>query len=147
MRISDWSSDVCSSDLKPRASDCDAMLQLGDPTMIAELDIVLNENGDTAVPSAEFPLMMTPRRTNEMMHSIGRQNPKLGGKKSYNPAFLNPSDMKRFGVSAGDIIRIHSLHGEIPGVAEPGSHLHMGKLSMPHCSGPNPDEQIGRANV
>src|SRR3546814_9800306 len=52
--------------VKPRASDCDAMLQLGDPTMIAELDIVLNENGDTAVPSAEFPLMMTPRRTNEM---------------------------------------------------------------------------------
>src|SRR3546814_13056610 len=85
------------------------MLQLGDPTMIAELDIVLNENGDTAVPSAEFPLMMTPRRTNEMMNSIGRQNPKLGGKKSYNPAFLNPSAMERFGVSAGDIIRIHSL--------------------------------------
>src|SRR3546814_14200069 len=80
--------------VKPRASDCDAMLQLGDPTMIAELDIVLNENGDTAVPSAEFPLMMTPRRTNEMMNSIGRQNPKLGGKTSYTPAFLNPSDRK-----------------------------------------------------
>src|SRR3546814_9251364 len=81
--------------VKPRASDCDAMLQLGDPTMIAELDIVLNENGDTAVPSAEFPLMMTPRRTNEMMNSIGRQNPKLGGKKSYNPALLNPSEDRK----------------------------------------------------
>src|SRR3546814_17200017 len=104
------------------------MLQLGDPSMIAELDIVLNENGDTAVPSAEFPLMMTPRRTNEMMNSIGRQNPKLGGKKSYNPAFLNPSDMERFGVSAGELIRIHSLHGEILGVAEPEPHLPMGKL-------------------
>src|SRR3546814_20113257 len=104
MRISDWSSDVCSSDL---------------------------ENGDTAVPSAEFPLMMTPRRTNEMMNSIVRQTPKLGGKKSYNPAFLHPSDMERFGASAGDIIRIHSLHGEILGVATTEPHLRLGPLSMP----------------
>src|SRR3546814_20232988 len=52
--------------VKPRASDCAALLQLGDPTMIADLDIVLNANGDPAVPSAEFPLMMTPRRTNDL---------------------------------------------------------------------------------
>src|SRR3546814_6444067 len=108
--------------------------------MIAELDIVRNENGDTAVPSAEFPLMMTPRRTNEMMNSIGRQYPKLGRKKSYNPAFLNPSDMERFGVSAGYIIRIPSLHREILGVADPEPHLSMGTLSLSYCYGPNPNE-------
>src|SRR3546814_3316774 len=50
--------------------------------------------------------------------------------------------MERFGVSAGDIIRIHSLHGEILGVAEPEPHLRMGTLSMSHCYGPNPDEPL-----
>src|SRR3546814_14858260 len=134
--------------MRPAAAVWGAMLQLGESTMIAELDIGLNENGDAAVPGAGLPLMTTPRRTNERMNSIGRQNPKHGGKKSYNPAFLNPSDMERFGVSAGDIIRIHSLHGEILGVAEPEPHLRMGTLSMSHCYGPNPDEpQIGRAHV
>src|SRR3546814_15360280 len=77
-----------------------------------------------------------------MMNSIGRQNPKLGGKKSYNPAFLNPSDMERFGVLAGDIIRIHSLHGEILGVAESEPHLRMGTLSMSHSYGQTPDKTL-----
>lgn len=124
----------------PRAADCDAMLQLADPTMMAELEVVRTQRGDTANPSAEYPLLLTPRRVNEMMNSIGRQNPKLAHRRAYNPAFLNPSDMERFGVRPGDVIRIRSEHGEIEGVAEAEGRLRPGTLSMAHCFGTNPAE-------
>lgn len=124
----------------PRDAGCDAMLQLADPTMIAELGQVLAHDGDTELPSAEFPLLLTPRRTNEMMNSIGRTNPRLAGRRGYNPAFLNPADMARHGLAAGDLIRIRSRHGEIAGVAEPEARLRPGTLSMSHGFGTNPDE-------
>ncbi|MDB5685790.1 MAG: hypothetical protein JWR77_379, partial [Rhizorhabdus sp.] len=124
----------------PRAADCDAMLQIADPTMIAELAIVLAKDGDTAVPSAEYPLLLTPRRANEMMNSIGRNNGKLAARRAYNPAFLHPSTMALYDVMPGDVIRISSQHGEVEGVAEPETRLRPGTLSMSGCFGTNPDE-------
>jgi anaerobic selenocysteine-containing dehydrogenase len=124
----------------PRADDCDAMLELADATMMSELGEVFRLDGATAIPDAEFPLLFTPRRANEFMNSIGRMNPKLGGKRAYNPAFLNPADLDRFGIAAGDVISIHSRFGNIYGVAEAEPKLRAGTLSMAHCFGPNPDE-------
>ncbi len=124
----------------PRAEDCTAMLQVADPTMIAELAVVHEKRGDTANPSAEFPLLLIPRRANEMMNSIGRNNPKLAAKRRYNPAFVNPQDLARFGVATGDIVRIRSAHGIIEGVAEGDPRLRLGVLSMSHCFGTNPNE-------
>lgn len=125
----------------PRADDCDAMLQIADPTMMAELAVVLAKRGDTATPSAEYPLLLTPRRANEMMNSIGRNNSKLAARRSYNPAFLHPSTMALYDVEQGDVIRIRSQHGEVEGVAEPEARLRPGTLSMSHCFGTNPDEE------
>src|SRR3546814_17902423 len=68
--------------VKPRASDCDAMLQCGDRTMIAEFDNVRNESADSAVPSAEFPLMLTRRITTEIRNSSCRQTLKRSGTKT-----------------------------------------------------------------
>ncbi len=124
----------------PRAADCTAMLQLGDPTMMAELATVFERRGDTGNPSAEFPLLLIPRRANDMMNSIGRNNPKLTARRSHNPAYLNPGDIARMGLATGDIIRIRSAHGEITGVAEAEPRLRAGTLSMSHCFGTNPDE-------
>ncbi len=125
----------------PRARDCTAMLQLGDPTMMAELAAVFANRGDTANPSAEYPLLLIPRRANDMMNSIGRSNPKLTGRRTHNPAYLNPADLERLGMASGDIIRIRSEHGEIKGVAEAEPRLRPGTLSMSHCFGTNPDEE------
>ncbi|MDE2563174.1 MAG: molybdopterin-dependent oxidoreductase [Sphingomonadales bacterium] len=124
----------------PRAEDCTAMLQLGDPTMMAELAAVFERRGDTANPCEEYPLLLIPRRANEMMNSIGRTNPKLAARRTHNPAYLNPSELARLGIASGDIIRIRSRHGEIKGVAEAESRLRPGTLSMSHCFGTNPDE-------
>jgi len=100
----------------PRAADCTAMLQLADPTMLAELATVFERRGDTA-------------------------NPKLTARRTHNPAYLNPSDLARFGLASGDIIRIRSEHGEISGVAEAELRLRPGTLSMSHCFGTKPDEE------
>lgn len=124
----------------PRAHDCTAMLQLADPTMLAELATVFERRGDTTSPSAEFPLLLIPRRANDMMNSIGRNNPKLAARRSHNPAYLNPADLARMGMATGDIISIRSAHGEIKGVAEAEPRLRAGTLSMSHCFGTNPDE-------
>ena len=124
----------------PRAADCTAMLQLGDATMIAELAAVFEKRGDTENPSADYPLLLIPRRANEMMNSIGRTNPKLAAKRRHNPAYLNPADLARLGMATGDVIRIRSRHGEIQGVAEAEPRLREGTLSMSHCFGTNPDE-------
>ena len=78
--------------------------------------MVYKNRGDLPQPDAQYPLLMTPRRTNEVLNSIGRTNPKLGGKKPYNPAFLNPADLKKFGVQSGDKVRIRSRFGEVVGI-------------------------------
>ena len=124
----------------PRADDCDAMLQLADATMMAELAEVLAKDGDTALPSDDYPLLLIPRRANDMMNSIGRMNPKLTARRSHNPAFLNPDTMAELGLEDGDVIRIRSQHGEIPGVVEAEARLRPGTVSMSHGFGNNPGE-------
>lgn len=75
-----------------------------------------------------------------MMNSIGRNNPKLTVKRRHNPAFVNPAELQRFGVTSGEVVRIRSVHGVIDGVVEVDSRLRPGVLSMSHCFGTNPDE-------
>jgi anaerobic selenocysteine-containing dehydrogenase len=125
----------------PRSADCDAMLDLGNATMLAELHGVYQDGVRSGgVADALYPLLIVPRRANEVMNSIGRSNPKLGGKRPYNPAFLHPSDLEKFGVAPGDVISIRSRHGQILGVAKDDTKLTPGTLSMSHCYGPNPNE-------
>jgi anaerobic selenocysteine-containing dehydrogenase len=130
----------------PRDPACDTYLQLGDPDMMAELQQVFARRGDTALPSEEFPLLLTPRRVMEMQNSIGRTTPQLATRKPHNPAYLNPLDLERFGLKSGDLIRIRSKYGEIVGVARPEANLRPGTLSMSHGYGHNPDEEADPLN-
>jgi anaerobic selenocysteine-containing dehydrogenase len=126
--------------VQPRDPTCDAYMELADPYMLAELQVVFDKRGDTPQPSEAYPLLMTPRRMNNVMNSIGRMNPKLGGRKPYNPAFLNPQDLEKYGLKSGDVVSVRSQHGEIVSVVEAEARLRPGTLSMAHCFGPNPDE-------
>lgn len=124
----------------PRDPACTARLELGDVHMLAELATVCGERGGKVVADTEYPLLMTARRRNEVLNSIGRMNPRLVGRQPYNPAYLSPVDLEKYDIRAGDVIRIRSRHGEIIGVAEAESSLRRGTLSMSHCFGTNPDE-------
>ena len=130
----------------PRDPACTARLELGDVHMMAELGEVFAQRGGRTVPSAEFPLLLTARRRNEVLNSIGRLNPKLVGRQPYNPAHLSPVDLEKYDIRPGDVIRIRSLHGEIIGVAAEEASLRPGTLSMAHCFGPNPDESADPLN-
>ena len=79
-------------------------------------------------------------RANDFMNSIGRGSAVARARHSHNPAFLNPADLIRFGITAGDLIEIRSAHGEIRGIAQAEAKLRPGTLSMTHCFGPNPGE-------
>ncbi len=124
----------------PRDPACTTRLELADIRMMSELDTVFTENGATAAPSADFPLLFTSRRSSLMYNSIGRLNPMQGGRQGYNPAFLNPADLERHGLRTGDLIRIRSRHGEVIGIAEAEAGLRPGTLSMSHGFGVNPGE-------
>jgi anaerobic selenocysteine-containing dehydrogenase len=126
----------------PRDADCDAWFELADGFMLAELRTIFEKRGDLPQPSPDFPLLMTPRRTNEVLNSIGRTNPRLGGKRPYNPAFLNPVDLEKYGIRSGDAITIRSPFGEVSAIAEVEHRLRPGTLSISHCFGGNPDEQF-----
>ncbi len=125
----------------PRDPANDGWLELADEFMMKELEQVGEKRGDTAQPDVDYPILMTPRRMNEVLNSIGRTNPKLGGKHPFNPAYLSPEDLTRYGVQTGDLIRIRSRHGEVVGVATAEPGLRPGTLSMAHCFGNNPAEQ------
>lgn len=125
----------------PRDAECTDYFELADTHMMAELQLIYANRGDLPQPDADYPLLLTPRRTNEVLNSIGRTNPKLGGKQPFNPAFLNPQDLEKYGINSGDLIRIRSAYGEITGVAAAEDRLRPGTLSMSHCFGANPDEQ------
>lgn len=84
--------------------------------------------------------MLIPRRSNEMMNSIGRNNATLNARRRYNPAFLHPDEIANLGVAAGDIVRVRSPRGSIQGVVQPDPRLRAGVLSMSHGFGTNPDE-------
>lgn len=124
----------------PRDPACAARLELGDAHMIDQLAQLFAERGGKVVADGEYPLLMTARRRNEVLNSIGRMNPRLVGRQPYNPAYLSPVDLDKYGIRAGELIRIRSRHGEIVGVAEPEATLRPGTLSMSHCFGANPDE-------
>ena len=108
--------------------------------MMQELDQILASRGDVPEPTNEFPLLLITRRDNDFYNSTGRHNPRLGGRRPYNPAFLHPEDLARFGVRGGDLVQVRSQHGNIQAVAAPDTRLRPGTLSMSHCFGPNPDE-------
>jgi len=91
-------------------------------------------------PNDDFPLLLVARRTNEVLNSIGRTNPKLGGKRPFNPAYINPLDLASYGIESGETITIRSPFGEVSAIAEAEEKLRPGTVSMSHCFGGNPDE-------
>src|SRR3546814_8392372 len=68
MRISDWSSDVCSSDLVAVELDAQRLQALGNPETLAKLDLVkVIREGKTALFAANLGLAAYQRRLAEQL--------------------------------------------------------------------------------
>jgi anaerobic selenocysteine-containing dehydrogenase len=84
-----------------------------------------------------FEFRMISRRVRHTFNSIAR-NPATRV-VPYNPAFMHPDDMARYGLADGDVIELRSRYGAILGVAEGDPALRPGLVSMAHGYGAAPD--------
>ena len=124
----------------PRDPDCTARLELANAAMIEELATVRAENiVDRRKTNADFPFLLIPRRMQNVTNAAYRPTPTLF-KGRYNPAFMNPGDLKRLGINRGDLVEIRSRHGMVSGIVEADSGLRSGVVSMTHGFGKNPGE-------
>jgi len=113
-------------------------LDVGSADMIDELGELADET-TREMSEDGFPYRLISRRLMTAYNSSGRDLPKLRRKFSYNPAFMNPADLERLGLGAGDLVEIASDHSAIFGVIEPDSTVREGLVSMSHAFGGVPE--------
>lgn len=114
-------------------------LQVGDEHMLAELGEVAAAAPDYALDT-DYPFRLISRRMPDVFNSTGRSNPKQLRRYRYNPAFMNPADIGRLGLGAGDVVCIEGKYDRILGVVEAEEGVREGVISMSHCFGGLPDE-------
>src|SRR3546814_3823443 len=122
MRISDWSSDVCSSDL----------IAIAPPLILSDLPRLKQ-----AMAADAPPLMLVSRRhlrsLNSWMHNVdtlvtGRDRCTLQ---------MHSADATRHGLAVGDTVALSSTAGEIHVPLEIDDDIRPGVVSMPHGWGPS----------
>jgi anaerobic selenocysteine-containing dehydrogenase len=102
--------------------------------------------GEAFQPPGEgpYPQRLICRRLRHVSNSVGHAFPETERRGTTNPAFMNPSDLEKLGVAAGDVVEIASAHDAILAVAQPSDELQRGVVSMAHCFGDDPE---ARADV
>jgi len=118
--------------VQPRDEGWEGRLELASPEMMEDLQTYSIDQHEEG-----FAFRMISRRMRHTFNSISH-NPATKG-LPYNPAFMNPEDMARYGLSDGDTIEIRSRYGAIPGVVESEASLRPGLISMSHGYGAGPD--------
>ena len=126
--------------VQPRDPDCEDRLEVGNALMLGELAEVRAQDFETRQANAGYPFLLVPRRSYQFLNSSFRTNPRVARRKPYNPAFMNPADLARLGLTNGDVITIRSKHDMIQGVVEAEPVLRAGVISMSHAFGGNPGE-------
>ena len=67
--------------------------------------------------------------------------------RPYNPAFMHPDDLLRFGLAPGEIVDLESAHDFVPAVVQPDDSLRRGLVSLSHNFGRPPDRDEEVAEV
>ena len=109
--------------IAPREADCTAMLQLGDPMMMAEIAEVRREWPGVSVIDAAYPFRLMPRRANSFMNSVGQTLATLNRGTHHNPMHLHPDDIAELGLAEGGLVRLRSSVGVALGVVVPDPTL------------------------
>ena len=105
----------------------------------AEIDGLWAER-DSLVARDSYPLRLASRRNRHRFNSMGFTQPRIHRLTPYNPAYMNPDDMARLGISGGETVRVVSADGAIPAIAEADEAVRPGVVSMSHGFGGLPDE-------
>jgi len=91
--------------------------------------------GEPMPGEGDYSHLLICRRMREVMNSVGQDFPETRAKRTTNPAYMNPDDLKALGLSIGDLIEIRSALDAIVAVVEPTDEVEPGVISMAHCWG------------
>jgi anaerobic selenocysteine-containing dehydrogenase len=91
-------------------------------------------------PGQHFTHRLVNSRMNEMFNSVGTLLPELKGKRSTNPAYMNPSDMAALKLTSGTLIEIASSRARIRAVAQESQEIKSGVIAIAQCWGTLPGE-------
>ncbi len=137
--------------VEPKEEGWEERLDVGNPVMLAELQEISQEAAvDGAAYYAEegsFSHRLVSRRMRDVYNSSGRDIPRLTRKWKYNPAFMNPDDMKDLTIDTGDLVEITSGHATILGIAESSDEIRRGAVSMAHAHGDSPEHDARVAEI
>lgn len=128
--------------VEPKDDGWEGRLDIGNADMMAELGLLARE-ARREMDGDGYPYRLISRRLMTAYNSSGRDLPRLRRKRAYNPAYMNPNDLKRLGLSSGDRVEIASDHAAIFGIVESDPTVREGLVSMSHSFGDVP-EQDGR---
>tara|TARA_B100001964_G_scaffold237617_1_gene301480 strand:- start:1612 stop:3786 length:2175 start_codon:yes stop_codon:yes gene_type:complete len=128
---------------KPMDEGWEPRLDVGSAEMLAELNEVgseeFTEHGGYA-GDPEFSHRLISRRLKNVYNSSGRDLKKLvPGNFSYNPAFMNPDDLKEMDLETGDVIEVSSGRATILAIVEEAPDVRAGVISMAHAWGDAPE--------
>ncbi len=112
-------------------------LELFPPGLDVELAAALDDL--QAADNQDYPLLLVSRRMKNTYNSTGPELSLLKAKGTTNPAFIHPDELKKLGISDGDIVEVRSERGAIPAVAAASDDVRPGVVSMAHCWGDSPD--------
>ena len=124
--------------VEPKDDGWEGRLDVGNADMVAELAEVATETKREMAEDG-YPYRLISRRLMTAYNSSGRDLPRLTRKHTYNPAFMNPADLERLGLDAGDLVEIASDHSAIFGIVEPDPTVRAGLVSMSHAFGDVPE--------
>jgi anaerobic selenocysteine-containing dehydrogenase len=129
--------------VEPKEDGWEERLDIGNTVMMSELQEISQEPAVAGAAyyeeEGDFSHRMVSLRMNDVYNSSGRDIPKLLRKWKYNPAFMNPADMKDMALKKGDLVEISSHHASILGIAEGADEVRRGAISMAHAFGDGPE--------
>ena len=105
-----------------------------------EIDDLLAEHPPTA--SGPFTHLLTVRRLRGIMNSLGIIQPELRCRHPYNDSNLHPDDIVAMGLDDGAHVEITSDASAIIAIATADPTVRRGTLSMSHCWGGLPEEDL-----
>jgi anaerobic selenocysteine-containing dehydrogenase len=121
----------------PKDAGWEGKLDVGNANLLGELAEIAREPIER---DSRFAYRLISRRLPDIYNSSGRDIPRLTRKWTYNPAFMNPADLAREGLAAGDTVEIASGYDRILGVVENDPTVRAGAISMAHAFGGLPSE-------